>query len=207
MQLLDKHQVQWSVTPEELEIIAANTVDEVGLNLYYPHRVKAPSRAWNPDTPFHPAYYYEHFDLPGRRMNTSRGWEIQPRIVFDMAQRMKEEYGNMPWFVAENGMGIENEARFKNEQGEIQDDYRITFIAEHIHQAILASLDGCNCQGYMLWAFTDNVSPMNAFKNRYGLIEIDLEDQRNRRMKKSAHWFRQLRDSQQLTVSIDDEMK
>ncbi|WP_261701707.1 hypothetical protein, partial [Klebsiella variicola] len=22
----------------------------------------------------------------------------------------------------------------------------------------------------MLWAFTDNVSPMNAFKNRYGLI-------------------------------------
>lgn len=207
LQLLDKHQVQWSVTPEELEIIAANTVDEVGLNLYYPHRVKAPSRAWNPDTPFHPAYYYEHFDLPGRRMNTSRGWEIQPRIVFDMAQRMKEEYGNMPWFVAENGMGIENEARFKNEQGEIQDDYRITFIAEHIHQAILASLDGCNCQGYMLWAFTDNVSPMNAFKNRYGLIEIDLEDQRNRRMKKSAHWFRQLRDSQQLTVSIDDEMK
>ena len=207
LQLLDKHQIQWSVTPEELEIIAANTVDEVGLNLYYPHRVKAPSRAWNPDTPFHPAWYYEHFDLPGRRMNTSRGWEIQPRIIFDMAQRMKNEYGNFPWFVAENGMGIENEARFKNEQGEIQDDYRITFIAEHIHQAVLASQAGCHCQGYMLWAFTDNVSPMNAFKNRYGLIEIDLEEQRNRRMKKSAHWFRQLRDSQQLTVSIDDELK
>jgi beta-glucosidase/6-phospho-beta-glucosidase/beta-galactosidase len=38
----------------------------------------------------------------------------------------------------------------------------------------------------MLWAFTDNVSPMNAFKNRYGLIEIDLQNHRARRPKASA---------------------
>nr|WP_310617540.1 glycoside hydrolase family 1 protein [Pantoea cypripedii] len=207
LQLLEKHQIRWEVTAEELAIIAANTVDEVGLNLYYPHRVKAPSRAWHPETPFHPAYYYEHFDLPGRRMNTSRGWEIQPRIIYDMAQRMKQEYGNLPWFVAESGMGIENEARFKDAQGVIQDDYRIDFIAEHLHQALRAQAAGCHCQGYMLWAFTDNVSPMNAFKNRYGLIEIDLDNHRQRRMKKSAHWFRQLRDSQQLTLDINDEVK
>lgn len=207
LQLLAKHDVQWDATEEELAIIAANTVDEVGLNLYYPHRVKAPSRAWHPETPFHPAFYYEHFELPGRRMNSSRGWEIQPRIVFDMAQRMKEEYGNLPWFVAESGMGIENEAQFKNPQGEIQDDYRINFIAEHLYQAVRAREAGSNCLGYMLWAFTDNVSPMNAFKNRYGLIEIDLDNQRQRRMKKSAHWFRQLRDSQQLTLNIDDDAK
>lgn len=59
----------------------------------------------------------------------------------------------------------------------------------------------------MLWAFTDNVSPMNAFKNRYGLIEIDLDKQRQRRMKKSAHWFRTLRDMQQFTLWLDDEPK
>lgn len=205
--LLDKHQVKWDVTQEELAIIAANTVDEVGLNLYYPHRVKAPSHAWHPDTPFHPACYYEHFALPGRRMNSSRGWEIQPRIIWDMALRMRDEYGNVPWFVAESGMGIENEAQFKNAEGEVQDDYRIDFISEHLYQAIRAHEAGINCQGYMLWAFTDNVSPMNAFKNRYGLIEIDLDNQRQRRMKKSAHWFRQLRDSQQLTLTLDDQPK
>ncbi len=104
-------------------------------------------------------------------------------------------------------MGIENEARFRQENGEIQDDYRINFIAEHLYQALLAREAGCNCLGYMLWAFTDNVSPMNAFKNRYGLIEIDLEHQRQRRMKKSAHWFRTLRDSRQLTLTLDDEDK
>lgn len=205
--LLEKHGVNWQVDAQELAIIRANRVDEVGINLYYPHRVKAPSRAWHPETPFHPAYYFEHFELPGRRMNKSRGWEIQPRIVWDMAQRMKSEYDNFPWFIAENGMGIENEAQFKNASGEIQDNYRIEFIGEHLYQALLAREAGINCQGYMLWAFTDNVSPMNAFKNRYGLIEIDLQNQRQRRMKKSARWYRQISDSRQLSIELDDEAK
>ncbi|MGD8163585.1 glycoside hydrolase family 1 protein [Pantoea sp. FN0307] len=205
LQLLAQHQVAWEYSDEDLALIAAHRVDEVGLNLYYPHRVKAPSRAWPAETPFHPARYYEPFELPGRRMNPSRGWEIQPRIVADIACRMRDEYGNFPWFIAENGMGIENEARFRNAQGEIQDDYRIDFIAEHLYEALLARQAGINCRGYMLWAFTDNVSPMNAFKNRYGLIEIDLENQRQRRMKKSARWFRQLRDSRQLTLTLDDQ--
>lgn len=205
--LLQQHGVQWDYNAAELQLIADYRVDEVGINLYYPHRVKAPSRAWHAETPFHPAYYYEHFELPGRRMNKSRGWEIMPQIIFDMAMRIKNEYGNVPWFVAESGMGIENEAQFKNADGEIQDDYRIEFIAEHLYQTLKAREAGANCQGYMLWAFTDNVSPMNAFKNRYGLIEIDLENQRQRRMKKSAHWYRGLRDSHQLTLTLDDEWK
>ncbi|ABP61945.1 glycoside hydrolase family 1 protein [Enterobacter sp. 638] len=205
--LLEQHQVQWEYTAEELAIIAENTVDELGINLYYPHRVKAPSRAWHPETPFHPAYYYEPFELPGRRMNKSRGWEIYPRIIYDMAMRIKNEYRNIPWFVAESGMGVENEAQFRNRDGVIEDDYRIDFISEHLYYALLAREEGANCHGYMLWAFTDNVSPMNAFKNRYGLIEIDLENNRARRAKKSASWFRQLRDERRLTLTVEDEWK
>jgi beta-glucosidase len=34
------------------------------------------------------------------------------------------------------------------------------------------------------------VSPANAFKNRYGLVEIDLEDNRNRHLKKSAYFYK-----------------
>ncbi|HIC2036961.1 glycoside hydrolase family 1 protein [Enterobacter soli] len=205
--LLEQHQVSWDYTPEELALIADNTVDELGINLYYPHRVKAPSRAWHPETPFHPAYYYEPFELPGRRMNKSRGWEIYPRIIYDMAMRIKNDYRNIRWFVAESGMGVENEAQFRNRDGIIEDNYRIDFISEHLYYTLLAREEGANCHGYMLWAFTDNVSPMNAFKNRYGLIEIDLDDNRARCAKKSATWFRQLRDARVLTLCIDDEWK
>ena len=205
--LLEQHQVQWEYTADELALIADNTVDELGINLYYPHRVKAPSRAWHPETPFHPAYYYEPFELPGRRMNASRGWEIYPRIIYDMAMRIKQDYRNIDWFVAESGMGVENEAQFRNRDGIIEDTYRIDFISEHLYYTLLAREEGANCHGYMLWAFTDNVSPMNAFKNRYGLIEIDLNDNRARRAKKSAAWFRQLRDARELTLTVDDEWK
>ncbi|MDI3427785.1 glycoside hydrolase family 1 protein [Enterobacter sp. V87_3] len=205
--LLEQHQVQWEYTADELALIADNTVDELGINLYYPHRVKAPSHAWHPETPFHPAYYYEPFELPGRRMNASRGWEIYPRIIYDMAMRIKQDYRNIDWFVAESGMGVENEAQFRNSDGIIEDTYRIDFISEHLYYTLLAREEGANCHGYMLWAFTDNVSPMNAFKNRYGLIEIDLNDNRARRAKKSAAWFRQLRDARELTLTVDDEWK
>lgn len=205
--LLEQHQVAWDYTADELALIAEHTVDELGINLYYPHRVKAPSRAWHPQTPFHPAWYYEPFELPGRRMNPSRGWEIYPRIIYDMAMRIKRDYRNIPWFVAESGMGVENESQYRNRDGIIEDDYRIAFISEHLYYTLLAREEGSNCHGYMLWAFTDNVSPMNAFKNRYGLIEIDLEDNRARHAKKSAYWFRQLRDARTLTLQLDEEWK
>ncbi|MBK4587417.1 glycoside hydrolase family 1 protein, partial [Enterobacter hormaechei] len=107
----------------------------------------------------------------------------------------------------ESGMGVENEAEFRNRDGIIDDAYRIAFLSEHLYYTLLAREAGANCHGYMLWAFTDNVSPMNAFKNRYGLIEIDVENHRARRAKKSASWFRQLRDEHVLTLRVDDEWK
>lgn len=197
MELLIKHDILFDHDKEELDIIRKHTVDFVGINLYHPQRVKAPSRQWNESTPFHPAYYYEHFQLPGRKMNPYRGWEIYPRIVYDMGMRLKNEYGNIGWLIAENGMGVEQEERFKNEEGIIQDDYRIAFISSHLAEAMKAIAAGSNCKGYMLWAFTDNVSPMNAFKNRYGLVEIQLEENRNRVLKKSADFYRNIIENRQ----------
>lgn len=207
MDLLHKHDILFEHTEEDLTVIRNNTVDYVGINLYYPHRVKARTTAWNENTPFHPAYYYEMFDMPGKKMNPFRGWEIYPQIMFDMATRLKEDYGNIEWFVAENGMGVENEFKYKDESEVIQDDYRIEFISEHLKWLLKAVEQGANCKGYMLWAFTDNVSPMNAFKNRYGLVEINLEENGNRKMKKSAYWYKEIIKSREITVKNDDFIK
>ncbi len=205
--LMARHSIAFEYTQADLETIKQNTVDYVGINLYYPHRVKARTTAWNESTPFHPSYYYEMFDMPGKKMNPFRGWEIYPKIMYDMAMRMKEEYGNIEWFIAENGMGVEQEWRYKNDEGSIQDDYRIEFIAEHMKWLLKAVDEGSNCKGYMLWAFTDNVSPMNAFKNRYGLVEINLDDNRNRQMKKSARWYQSIIANRTLEAADDDLVK
>lgn len=192
--ILKEHHCLFQYTKEELELIRQNPCDNVGINLYFPMRLKARNSAWNPEVPFHPSYYFDTFDLPGKRMNPYRGWEIYPKIMYDMAMRMKNEYGNKEWFVSENGMGIADEERFRNDSGMIEDDYRIEYISEHLAWLLKGVAKGSNCKGYMLWAFTDCVSPLNAFKNRYGFVEIDLEDHLARHIKKSGEWIRQVRD-------------
>ncbi|WP_416147494.1 glycoside hydrolase family 1 protein [Salipaludibacillus sp. HK11] len=199
-ELLEKHDVSVDLREDELALIEKHTVDYVGINLYFPNRIKARTTGWNPDAPFHPEYYYETFDMPGKKMNPYRGWEIYPEIMYDMAMRLKNDYCNIEWFIAENGMGVENEQRFKNEEGVIQDDYRIDFIGDHLASLLKAVEHGANCKGYMLWAFSDNVSPMNAFKNRYGLVSIDLENNLARSLKKSAYWFKEVIETRLLTV-------
>lgn len=99
--------------------------------------------------------------------------------------------------------GLKTNTALKDKNGVIQDDYRIEFISEHLKWLLRGIEEGSNCKGYMLWAFTDNVSPMNAFKNRYGLVEIDLDDDRNRRMKKSAYWYKNLIQTRQFEANND----
>ena len=206
--LCRENDIWFEPTSEELALIRENTVDFLGVNQYYPKRVKAQRFAWAEGQPFHPTKYYEEFDLPGKQMNNSRGWEIYPSIMYDMAMYLTENYPDLDWFVAENGMGQMDEQRFTDETGVIQDTYRIEFIREHLRYLLKAVEAGARCEGYMLWAFTDCVSPMNAFKNRYGLVSIDLENQRARSKKASANWYATLIRERQLQLAdLSDEPK
>jgi beta-glucosidase/6-phospho-beta-glucosidase/beta-galactosidase len=59
-----------------------------------------------------------------------------------------------------------------------------------------------------MWNFTDNVSPMNAFRNRYGFVEIDLSNNRSRRVKKSGEWIKKVIDRGGFEYkSFEDELK
>ena len=103
--------------------------------------------------------------------------------------KARDEYPDLEWFVSENGIGIEREDLKKDENGVIQDDYRVDFVRRHLEWIARAIQDGAKCRGYHYWAVIDNWSWANAFKNRYGFVEVDLEDGYNRRPKKSAAWL------------------
>ena len=191
LDILQKHDLMPTYTDQELLDIKENTVDYLGVNYYQPLRVMAPKYAPNPDAPFLPDYYYEHYDMPGRKINPHRGWEIYEQGIYDIAQNIKEEYGNIEWILTENGMGVEGEEKFAQD-GVIQDDYRIDFVKNHLIELHRAIQDGANCKGYLIWTFIDCWSWLNSYKNRYGLVELDLETQ-ERRIKKSGYWFKELR--------------
>ena len=183
--------VLWESTPEELEIIKHNTVDFLGINYYQPFRAKARETPFDASRGWLPEKHFESYEMPGRRMNPYRGWEIYPKAIYDIAINVRDNLGNIPWYISENGMGVEGEEKYRNADGFIKDDYRIDFIKEHLEWLHKGIEEGSNCFGYHLWTPIDCWSWSNAYKNRYGFIALDLKTQ-EKTIKKSGYWIREV---------------
>ena len=190
VEIIKKEKLMPDYTKDELKIIEENTIDFLGVNYYQPLRVMENPYTYKEEAIFMPEKYYLNYDMPGKRMNPYRGWEIYPKAIYDIAINIRDNYKNIDWFISENGMGVENEGRFRK-NSRIEDDYRIDFIKEHLTYLHKAIEEGANCKGYHLWTFIDNWSWLNAYKNRYGLVEYKL-DTGERIIKKSGLWFKKL---------------
>lgn len=195
IEIIKRHDLLPEYEEADLAVIKNNTIDLLGVNYYQPRRIKAKDNLTNPDAPFKPEFYFDNYEMPGRKMNPYRGWEIYPKGIYDIMINLQQNYGNIKSFISENGMGVENEQRFLKD-GRIEDDYRIRFLQDHLYWLHRALNEGANCHGYHMWTFMDNWSWMNAYKNRYGFISVDIENQQ-RTIKKSGYWFKDLAETNQ----------
>ena len=178
----------WEITDEEQKLIDKKLgIDLLGINYYAPKRVQAPKSKEFGNNLAPNQMYYEDYIMPNRRINKHRGWEIFPKAIYIALKNIQENYGNQKVFISENGIGIQDEARFK-EDGKINDQYRIEFMKEHLFWVHKAIQEGANCVGYHIWTYIDNWSWLNAYKNRYGLYEFDLETNEIK-AKASSKWF------------------
>ena len=191
VQVLEKDGVFWQTEVGDEQLFKDNTVDFLGVNFYHPNRVKAPDISPNSVGDWVPSCYYDNYDMPGRRMNIDKGWEIYPKALYDIAINIRDNYKNIPWFVSENGMGVSREERFLNADGQIEDDYRIDFIQEHLEWLHKGIEEGSNCFGYHLWTPIDCWSWTNAYRNRYGLVSNNIHNQ-VKTIKKSGYWFKEV---------------
>ena len=99
--------------------------------------------------------------------------------------------GTHDMFVAKV-VSVHADEKYMDENGTVQDDYRIEFVRDHLEWIAKAIEDGANCLGYHYWGVIDNWSWCNAFKNRYGFIRVCLDDGYKRKEKKSASWIREV---------------
>jgi 6-phospho-beta-glucosidase len=121
------------------------------------------------------------------------GWGIDPlglRITMNM---MYDRY-QKPLFLVENGLGAKDVV---NEQGEINDDYRISYLREHIKAMADAIDDGIPVMGYTSWGCIDLVAASTGeMSKRYGFVYVDRDDQGNgtlaRTRKKSFYWYQKV---------------
>lgn len=118
------------------------------------------------------------------------GWQIDPvglRIILN-------EYWDRwqkPLFIVENGLG----ARDELVDGTVADDYRISYMNDHLVQVGEAISDGVEVLGYTSWGCIDLVSMSTAeMSKRYGFIYVDRNDDGSgtlqRYRKKSFYWYK-----------------
>ncbi|MGU5593735.1 6-phospho-beta-glucosidase [Aeromonas sanarellii] len=121
------------------------------------------------------------------------GWGIDPLGLRITINTLHDRY-QKPLFLVENGLGAVDEV---NEQGEIEDDYRIAYLREHIQAMGDAIEDGIPLMGYTSWGCIDLVSASTGeMSKRYGFVHVDRDDAGRgtlaRRRKKSFWWYKKV---------------
>ena len=120
------------------------------------------------------------------------GWQIDPVGLRYSLCELYERY-QKPLFIVENGFGAYDKVE---EDGSIDDDYRIEFMRQHVEQMRLAINDGVDLLGYCPWAAIDVVSTHQGYAKRYGFIYVDRDNEGKgtlkRSKKKSFDWYKEV---------------
>jgi len=121
------------------------------------------------------------------------GWQIDPIGLRTLLNVLWDRY-QKPLFIVENGLGAKDKP---DADGVVQDDYRISYLNDHLVQVREAIDDGVEVMGYTSWGPIDLVSASKAeLSKRYGFIYVDRDDSGNgtlaRSRKKSFHWYKEV---------------
>ncbi|HEL2321625.1 glycoside hydrolase family 1 protein [Streptococcus suis] len=119
------------------------------------------------------------------------GWQIDPVGLRITLNKLYDRY-QVPLFIVENGLGALDKVE---EDGSIQDSYRISYLEKHIQQMYEAIEDGVELMGYTPWGCIDLVSASTSeMSKRYGFIYVDADDQGkgsfDRSRKASFYWYK-----------------
>lgn len=193
--MFEQKQLNIGIRDGDEAILAQGTVDFIGFSYYMSTTVKhrddghfnhnpvfgsLPSSIENP--------YLEKSDW---------SWAIDPIGLRYTLNTLYNRY-QLPLFIVENGLGAVDTI---DAHGEIQDDYRIHYLKQHIEAMIQAiDEDGVDVIGYTPWGIIDSVSfTTGEMRKRYGLIHVDHDNHGNgtlkRTKKKSFYWYKKVIDS------------
>ncbi len=188
MKELERKNIILPIEDGDLEILAENTVDFISFS-YYSSRV---ARVQD-EAELSAGNIFESATNPYLK-SSEWGWQIDPKGLRITMNSVYDRY-QKPLFVVENGLGAIDQP---NADGFVEDDYRISYMADHIAEMKKAvELDGVELLGYTSWGCIDLVSAgTGEMSKRYGFIYVDRDDMGNgtlaRTPKKSFHWYKQV---------------
>ncbi len=143
--------------------------DFIGLNYYFYRCVRADWRLVDEfcQTPY-----------PTSR-KTDMDWEVYPKGLYLLLNDLHKKY-KKPIIITENGVA------------DHADKLREDIIKEGLNWIFKAHGEGVNVFGYIHWALTDNYEWDSGFKPRFGLVNINYDEDLDRTVRPSALVYRDL---------------
>lgn len=176
---------------DDLAVISA-PLDVYGVNYYEPTMIEAPRAGQDyagvlevdiPEgLPFAPV------PIEGVE-RTDFGWSIVPSALTDILVTLRERYANLPPVViTESGASFHD---VRTDDGAVHDERRIRFLDQHVRAVGDAIAAGVDVRGYYVWSALDNFEWAAGYRERFGLVHVDL-DTLERTRKDSWHWYREV---------------
>ncbi|KLE14887.1 6-phospho-beta-glucosidase [Clostridium sp. C8] len=177
---------------DDEEILKNNTVDFIGFSYYSSRCASSDSEVLKGQTA---GNVFKTVRNPNLKVS-EWGWQIDPLGLRITCNSLYDRY-QKPLFIVENGLGANDVIE---EDGSINDDYRIEYLKEHVKAMKEAIIDGVDLIGYTPWGCIDIVSASTGeMKKRYGFIYVDKDNKGNgtlkRSKKKSFYWYKKVIES------------
>lgn len=166
------------IEPGDMDCIAGNRADFLGVN-FYSGFVFAADPAAN-----------DNWGLRNTWESSSGdpyNGPTRPDLFTAALLRLKDEYGNPPVMITENGAGFPGDDPLVD--GKVQDAKRADYLVRHVAALGEAIRRGADVRGYFHWSSHDNFEWISGYGRRFGLIHVDFATQK-RTLKKSASVYR-----------------
>lgn len=163
------------VNPLDKILFQEGAVDYIGINFYGPTYIKSSDNHY-------PLNYDDY------KEERSRVWannaKVVPEALYEILVRIHKKYNAPQLWITENGCSFGDETL--NDEN---DEWRIDYLKQHLIAVKRAIDDGVNIKRYYVWSLMDNLEWVQGYKERYGIIYIDRENNLTRIIKKSGKWY------------------
>ncbi|KAL1110043.1 hypothetical protein AAG570_014067 [Ranatra chinensis] len=185
----DENNISLEFERGDEEILKNYTVDYISFSYYS-------SRLTSADSNLETSSGNVFASLKNPYLHSSEwGWQVDPLGLRITMNTLYDRY-QKPLFIVENGLGAKDTLI----NGTVEDDYRISYMRDHIKAMKEAVKDGVELLGYTSWGCIDLISASTGqMSKRYGFIYVDMDDSgegsKKRYRKKSFDWYRKVIES------------
>lgn len=188
---------------DDLEFMKNNQGDFVGLNYYSRPIVSKLAKgadvkptvwAYDKGSPFDGLFMKDIYVDSGRNLLGHNNGAYDPQGLYDTIAWLHQKSGDINILITENGTG-NNASSYDQDiltdDGEVHDSLRTRYLKGHLQAVWKAINDGIPVVGYMEWSLFDNFEWFT-YKNRFGSIYIDYNDNLKRYPKDSYYFLQKV---------------